>query len=371
MKKLSLCMAVVLLCTSCCNEPNCDTATQEVKNVIYMIGDGMGLAHTSMLKIEGDYATTAFDRAENIALITTHSTNNRVTDSAAAGTALATGYKTRNRMIGMTPDSVTVESMMLKAEREGYATGLAYTCYLQHATPASFYASSPHRDSMNIITGCFVKSGIDVALGGGRIFVEDYYAKQGKDYKAELATLGYQVLHKQEEMASVSEGNVLGLFAEDNMPKMREGRGDYLLQATNKALEILTNNVAKEGKQGFLLMVEGSKIDYRSHDNDSEGILAEMRDFEKCVAAAMEYADTHEGTLVVVCADHETGGLSIPSQSPDFKKADSGIDYRYGTKGHSGTMVPVYLYGTGAECINGVMDNTDLAKQIMAIMGWE
>lgn len=371
MKKLLLFLALAVFATSCCDKAACTTPESEVKNVIYMIGDGMGLAHASMLKIEGGYAPTAFDRAQNVALITTHSTNNRVTDSAAAGTALATGHKTRNRMIGMTPDSVAVESMMLKAERAGYATGLAYTCYLQHATPASFYASSPHRDSMNIITGCFVKSGIDVALGGGRQFVEDYYTRQEKDYKAELAALGYKVLHNQEEMASVSNGNVLGLFAEDNMPKMCEGRGDYLLQATNKALEILTNNVTNENKKGFLLMVEGSKIDYRSHANDSEGILAEMRDFEACVAAAMDYADAHPGTLVVICADHETGGLSIPSQSPDFKKADSGINYRYATKGHSGTMVPVYLYGAGAEGINGVMDNTDLAKQIMAIMGLE
>ena len=371
MKKFLSLLLLASIGTSCCDITNRTTAEEEINNVIYMIGDGMGLAHTSMLKIEGEYAPTAFDRAHNIALITTHSTNNRVTDSAAAGTALATGHKTRNRMVGMTPDSVAVESMMLKAEREGYATGLTYTCYLQHATPASFYASSPHRDSMNIITGCFVKSGIDVALGGGRQFVEEYYTLQGKDYKAELASLGYQVLHNPEEMTSVSSGNVLGLFAEDNMPKIREGRGDYLLQATNKALEVLTNNVANDNKRGFLLMVEGSKIDYRSHDNDSEGILAEMRDFEKCVAAAMDYADTHPGTLVIICADHETGGLSIPSQSPDFKKADSGINYRYTTKGHSGTMVPVYLYGTGAERINGVMDNTDLAKQIMAIMDWE
>lgn len=371
MKKLMLFLAAMVACTACCSNDCCAEPKEEVKNVIYMIGDGMGLAHVSMLKVEENYAPTAFDRAENVALITTHSANNRVTDSAAAGTALATGYKTRNRMVGMTPDSVAVESMMLKARRCGYATGLAYTCYLQHATPASFYATSPHRDSMDIITGCFVKSGVDVALGGGRVFVDEYYAKQGKNYVEELSALGYQVLHKQEEMAAVSQGKVLGLFAEDNMLKLREGRGDYLLQATNKALEVLTNNVAAEDKPGFLLMVEGSKIDYRSHDNDSEGVLAEMRDFEACVEAAMDYADAHPGTLVVVCADHETGGMSIPSQSPDFKKADSGINYRYGTKGHSGTMVPVYLYGTGAESINGVMDNTELAKQLMSLMGWE
>lgn len=371
MKKLFLLLTMAAVGVACCNTAARKTSNEEVRNIIYMIGDGMGLAHVSMLKIEGKYADTAFDRAENIALITTHSVNNRVTDSAAAGTALATGYKTNNSMIGMTPDGVAVESMIMKAEREGYATGLAYTCYLQHATPAAFYANSSHRDSTDVITGCFVKSDVDVALGGGRAFVEGFYAKQCKDYKTELAALGYQVLHSQDELANVSEGKVVGLFAEDNMPKMSDGRGDYLLQATNKALEILTNNVENENKRGFMLMVEGSKIDYRSHANDSEGILAEMRDFEKCVAAAMDYADAHPGTLVVVCADHETGGVSIPSQSTDFKRADSGINYRYATKGHSGTMVPVYLYGAGAERINGIMDNTELAKQLMQLMALE
>lgn len=371
MKKLILILALAAACVSCCNTATGKASNEEVRNVIYLIGDGMGLAHVSMLKIEGKYAPTAFDRAENVALITTHSRNNRVTDSAAAGTALATGYKTNNSMIGMTPEGDIVESMMLKAERDGYATGLAYTCYLQHATPAAFYASASHRDSTDIITGCFVKSGIDVAFGGGRAYVDRFYAKQDKNYKEELKELGYQVLHNQQEMAAVNEGKVIGLFADYNMPKALEGRGDYLLQATNKALEVLTNNVKKEKKNGFLLMVEGSKIDYRSHDNDSEGILAEMRDFEKCVAAAMDYADTHPGTLVVVCADHETGGITIPSQSIDFKKADSGINYRYATRGHSGTMLPVYLYGAGAERINGIMDNTELAKSIMEIMDWE
>ena len=118
-------------------------------------------------------------------------------------------------------------------------------------------------------------------------------------------------------------------------------------------------------------MVEGSQIDSEAHANNAQGILAETRDFDRAVGAAMDYADAHPGTLVVVTADHETSGLSITSNETDFTLSDSGVGYHFGTTGHSGTMVPVYLYGTGAERINGVMDNTELSKKIQSLMGPE
>ena len=371
MKKSILFLAIAFGCIACCSSCNCKTSEPEVKNVIYMIGDGMGLAHVSMLMVENKYEPTAFDRAQNVALIKTYSSNNRVTDSAAAGTALATGYKTNNSMIGMTPDSVAVESIMAKAQRAGFATGLAFTCYLQHATPAAFYAHAEHRDSMRMITADFVKSGVDVALGGGRALVDRYFAKQDKNYVDEMSALGYQVVLSTDELAQVEQGKVLGLVADYNMPKALEGRGDFLVQATKKALEVLSNNVAAENKKGFMLMVEGSKIDYRAHANDPEGLLAEMRDFNECVMAAMDFADNNPGTLVVVCADHETGALGLVSNKTDFKLSESGIRYTFGTSSHSGTMLPVYLYGTGAEKFNGIMNNTDIAKQLMELLDLE
>lgn len=150
----------------------------------------------------------------------------------------------------------------------------------------------------------------------------------------------------------------MGFFADGHLPKMSEGRGDYLERAIRKALEILSRE-AGERDRGFILMVEGSQIDLRAHDNDAEGVLAEMRDFDRAVAAAMDFADRHPGTLVVVTADHETGGLSIPSADVDFEHEEAGIEYRFSTGGHTAAMVPVYLYGTGAERINGVLDNTE------------
>ncbi|MBP3474637.1 MAG: alkaline phosphatase [Alistipes sp.] len=369
MKKLFLLLMLPLVAFGV---SGCAEKEPEVKNIIFMIGDGMGLAQASLTQIENKYAPTAFDRAQNVALQKTYSANNRVTDSAASGTALATGYKTNNSTLGQTPDGKPVESIIAKAEKVGYASGVVVTCYVNHATPAAFYA---HRESRNdnegIITD-FMASDLDVVFGGGTRFFNEHFTKQNKNYVDELKAKGYNVLSEQSEMASVSEGNVVGLFAETNIPLMRNGRGDYLPKATAKALEILTNNVEKQGKEGFILMVEGSQIDGEGHGNNIEGVLAETRDFAAAVNVAMDYADAHPGTLVVVTGDHETGGLSIPSNKTDFTLPESGISYGFSTTGHTGIMLPVYLYGTGADRINGIMENTELSQALQRMIGvWE
>lgn len=369
MKKLFLLLMLPLVAFGV---SGCTEKEPEVKNIIIMIGDGMGLAQASLTQIENKYAPTAFDRAQNVALQKTYSANNRVTDSAASGTALATGYKTNNSTLGQTPDGTPVESIIAKAEKVGYASGVVVTCYVNHATPAAFYA---HRESRNdnegIITD-FMASDLDVVFGGGTRFFNEHFAKQNKNYVDELKAKGYNVLSEQSEMASVSEGNVVGLFAETNIPLMRNGRGDYLPKATAKALEILTNNVEKQGKEGFVLMIEGSQIDGEGHGNNIEGVLAETRDFAAAMDVAMDYADAHPGTLVVVTGDHETGGLSIPSNKTDFTLPESGISYGFSTTGHTGIMLPVYLYGTGADRINGIMENTELSQALQRMIGvWE
>ena len=369
MKKLFLLLMLPLVAFGV---SGCAEKEPEVKNIIFMIGDGMGLAQASLTQIENKYAPTAFDRAQNVALQKTYSANNRVTDSAASGTALATGYKTNNSTLGQTPDGTPVESIIAKAEKVGYASGVVVTCYVNHATPAAFYA---HRESRNdnegIITD-FMASDLDVVFGGGTRFFNEHFTKQNKNYVDELKAKGYNVLSEQSEMASVSEGNVVGLFAETNIPLMRNGRGDYLPKATAKALEILTNNVEKQGKEGFVLMVEGSQIDGEGHGNNIEGVLAETRDFAAAMNVAMDYADAHPGTLVVVTGDHETGGLSIPSNKTDFTLPESGISYGFSTTGHTGIMLPIYLYGTGADRINGIMENTELSQALQRMIGvWE
>ena len=369
MKRLFL--FLVLACLSLNGVEAKSPKNEKVNNIIFMIGDGMGLGHVSMLQLEGKYQPTAFDRAQNIALIKTYSVNNRVTDSAAAGTALATGHKTNNSTLGQLPDGTPLESITTKAKNKNYGTGIVVTCYVQHATPAAFYANVESRSDNDGICDDFTKRDYDVMFGGGLRYFKQYYEKRNKDYNKELAALGYSLHTDLSKLGSIpSEGKVLGLFADGDLPAATSGKRDgYLANATQKALDILTNNAKKNKNKGFVLMVEGSKIDGESHSRNPQGILAETRDFAAAVDVAMNYADTHPGTLVVVTADHETGGISIPSNKTDFTLPESGIGYAFGTSSHTATMVPVYLYGAGADSINGIMENSELGQKLQEILG--
>ncbi len=354
MKQIYLLLALLPMVMGGCTTQ--EAAQEEVQRVIYLIGDGMGLAQVSMLEIEGGYAPTAFDRAERVALVTTRSANNRVTDSAAAGTALATGTKVNNSVLGITPDSVQLTSMMELARDRGRATGLVVTCYLQHATPAAFYANVRHRGMTETITEQLLTCEFDVLAGGGAQWIDSLQCQS-------MVERGYQVVGNLDEASAVNAGRMLLLAADKYLPHAPE-RGDYLPVATQKALDLLSQD-----EDGFLLMVEGSQIDGAGHAKDAAYLLAEMRDFERTVAVAMDFADKHPGTLVVVTADHETGGLSMPSGKSDFTLSESGIDYRFGTGSHSAIRVPAFFYGAGADRFPAMMDNTELAKRLMEVMG--
>ena len=249
--------------------PSADTLP--VRNLIYLIGDGMGLSHVSMLMLEEGYGTTAFDRAQNIALITTYSANNRVTDSAAAGTALATGHKTGNGMLGVLPDSTAAESIMADAIRAGMPTGVVVTSTLQHATPGAFYAHVPYRRQYQRISDQLAGSDLTVAFGGGLKYAETSEREDGVPGIERLRDRGFRVLTDPSQLDTLSRGPVMGFFADGHLPKMSEGRGDYLERAIRKALEILSRE-AGERDRGFILMVEGSQIDLRAHDNDADDV---------------------------------------------------------------------------------------------------
>lgn len=340
-------------------------AQQEVRNVIYMIGDGMGLAHMSMFEIENRYSDHAFKRAERVSLVSTFSANNRVTDSAAAGTALSSGEKTNNSMIGVRPDSTAMVSMMEKAVDAGFATGIVVTSELYHATPASFYAHQPHRKMFKEIAEDMLESDIDVLIGGG-----DHILKtplRNYTYLDHFAQKGYVVAHTMETLEKLDSGKVIATFAEKALPKPAK-RGDYLPRAVASALRILEAD-SKGKDKGFMLMVEGSKIDGAAHANNAEQVFAEVSDFEAAVSIAMDYADAHPGTMVVVVADHETGGLTMPSGNSDFTQAESGLEYKFSTGSHTGIRVPAYFYGAGADSFKAMLDNTELAAGIMQAAG--
>ena len=341
---------------------------EPVRNLIYLIGDGMGLSQVAMLQTGYGDTLTSFDRARGVALIRTRSANSRVTDSAAAGTALASGSKTANGMVGIDPEGRPLTSMMARAHRAGMAVGIAVTCGLQHATPAAFYAHVPDRNDTLSITRDLLASGVDVLFGGGRKALAEE-CPAGGSYLDAFRRRGYLVADSLAEADTLTRGRVLCVVADCALPAA-PGRGDFLPRATRCALRILSGEAARRDR-GFLLMVEGSQIDWAGHANDAAWMQAELRDFDRTVAAAMEYADRTPGTLVVVTADHETGGLSIPSCEEDFTRPDGGIYYHFSTGNHSATMVPVYLSGTGADRITGVMDTTELAHRIMQLLDLE
>ncbi len=329
---------------------------QEVKNIIFLIGDGMGLASASMMQLENNYEPTIFDSADNIALQKTYSLDNRVTDSAASGTALATGFKTNNTMLGQLPDGTNPESLMELASDKGKATGLVVTTYLQHATPGAFYAHVPSRHEYATISEQLLASDIDIAIGGGMAFFKERYNNHKKATKA-ITESGFTLVESLD--ADMSGERILALLADKEI----ENRTGYLAKATAMAIEHLDNN-----DNGFVLMVEGSLIDGMGHGNDAKGQQGEMRDFMEAIEVAVAYAREHTDTLVVVTADHETGGLAIISGNADFNLSEQGVEYKWATGGHSGVMVPIYLYGTGAELINGVMENADLGKRLKELI---
>ena len=329
---------------------------QEVKNIIFLIGDGMGLASASMMQLENNYEPTIFDSVDNIALQKTYSLDNRVTDSAASGTALASGFKTNNTMLGQLPDGTNTESLMELAADKGKATGLVVTTYLQHATPGAFYAHVPSRHEYATISEQLLASDIDIAIGGGMAFFKERYNNRKKATKA-ITESGFTLVESLD--ADMSGERILALLADKEI----ENRTGYLAKATAMAIDHLSDN-----ENGFVLMVEGSLIDGMGHGNDAKGQQGEMRDFMEAIEVAVAYAREHTDTLVVVTADHETGGLAIISGNADFNLSEQGVEYKWATGGHSGVMVPIYLYGTGAELINGVMENADLGKRLKELI---
>lgn len=335
-------------------------SAQEVKNIIYLIGDGMGLSSVSMMQVENGYSAIIFDKADNVALQKTYSADNRVTDSAASGTALASGYKTNNTFIGCTPDGVAVESLMDVAKAQGKATGVVVTTYLQHATPAAFYAHTESRHNYEIITEQLVKSSLDVAIGGGMGHFKNVYDEEVADV---VKCNGFSLVEEFSALQKQSgEQRTLALLAEW---EVGSNSGTYLADATREALRLLET---RGEDNGFVLMVEGSLIDGMGHANNAAAQQIEMQGFMGAIEVAVEYAKAHEGTLVVVTADHETGGLSIVSGDANFNLSEQGVEYRWTTNGHSGVMIPIYLYGAANECINGIVENTDIANILKGLI---
>ena len=416
------------------------------KNVILLIGDGMGANQVSAAAYYNGKGFQAgkleMDRFNNVGFARTHSHDNVVTDSAAAATAFSANKKTDNNVIGMAPKDdehkegeafFDVETVLEEAAEQKKATGLVSTARITHATPAAFASHIDHRDKENeIASQMLIEHDIDVLLGGGkRYFVskkDGGKREDGKNLIQEAKKKGYDVVENEKALGNAEGKKLLGLFNNSHMTYELDRdltKEPSLNEMTEKALDVMGNQ-----KEGFFLMVEGGRIDHAGHANYPAANVHETLAFDEAVGTALDFAENHKDTLVIVSADHETGGMSIGAdgtygfnrdtlknmkRSSEYiasqlnkkrsnikavmekfagindlnesemkliqhaEKADSAIAkvvsdralIGWTTTGHTAVHVPVYAYGPQSERLSGTIDNTEIAEVISDAMDAE
>jgi alkaline phosphatase len=327
------------------------------KNLIIFIGDGMGVAQVYASMTSSGFTMT-FPAFPVTGFSMTYSANGYITDSAAGGTAMSTGEKTNNGMLAMRPDSTVLQTIMEIAKSAGLSTGVLSTSAVTHATPASFIAHDASRGSYEEIARWFLKGTADVFIGGGVNYFKS--RKDSADLTIDLKKLGYDVVYNLADLNKSSSPRIAGLMADGDMPYIDTGRDPaYLASATAKAIEVLSRN-----KKGFVLMVEGSQIDWACHDNNLKRSVEETLDMDRAVKVAFEYAQKNGNTLIVVTADHETGGLTITGGDVQ----DKTVSGSFSTNGHTADMVPVFAFGPGAGAFTGVQQNTELFEDFLRLL---
>ena len=329
---------------------------KKVKNVILMIGDGMGLEQLSTAWIVNNRHLNITDNFPYVGLQWTYSASKLVTDSAAAGTALATGSKTNNGMIATSPDGQPLETLSEYAKSKGMKTGTSVVCRVCDATPAVFSTHHSNRDSLYNITAQFVDSELDFLFGGGLKWWEN--RPDGRDLTAEAEAKGYTVVKDIESLKAVEEGPVIALTAYTELPPALD-RGTEHQESVKKALELLGGH-----KKGFFLMVEGSCIDDWCHANKVGYAVEEILDFDRTVGAVLEWAARDGETLVIVTADHSTGGMTLLGGNV----VGQSVAVNYANTGHNGVALPVYAWGPGAEKFVGIYENAELSQMIKEIL---
>ncbi len=329
--------------------------SKKPKNIIFLIGDGMGTAQI-FSGLTANHGHLFLENCKYTGFSKTQSSDDYITDSAAGGTALSTGVKTYNGAIGVDVDKNPVKTILEEAEANNLSTGLVSTSAITHATPASFIAHQPSRNMYEEIAADFLKTDIDVFIGGG--YKHFTQRKDGRNLVNELQQNGYTVERDINKIKNVKSGKLVGLTADEHNGRVAE-RGNMLPVATETAIDILSQN-----KKGFFLMVEGSQIDWGGHAGSTIYIVEDMLDFDKTIGKALEFAANDGKTLVVITADHETGGMALTGGD-----MNSGmVKAAYPLGGHTAVMVPVFAYGPGAEHFTGIMENTDVNKKMKQLL---
>ena len=338
------------------------TVPKQPKNVILMIGDGMGLSQiTAGMYANGN--TLHLEKFPIVGLQKTHAFDDLITDSAASATAIACGIKTYNGAIGVSPDTIPVRTILEEAEEKGLKTGLIATSTIVHATPASFIAHQSSRKMYDAIAADFLKTDIDLFIGGGL----KHFNGQRKDEKSLIPLFqskGYGVSdHTQLELSDFDFSNhdKIAYFTSNDQPLTVESGRDYLTLASTKATKFLN----RKNERGFFLMIEGSQIDWGGHANETNYIINEMKDFNETIGKILKFAQKDKETLIIITADHETGGFALNPKST-MEEIKGAFTSTY----HTATMVPVFAYGPGAEHFSGIYDNTAIYEKMRVALGF-
>jgi alkaline phosphatase len=410
-------------------------ADERPRNVVLFIADGCGFASYTL-------ARTALDRPlvldpYLVGSISTHSADSRVTDSAAAATALASGHKTNNLVVGLDARGRPVATLLEAAEERGMLTGLVTTTRLTHATPACFAAHVPHRNQAEDIAVQLLEHDIEVLFGGGSMYFlpesEGGARTDGRNLAEEATRRGTTVLRTSGALHRPVDLPVLGLFGRSHLEyEIDRGRSSQpsLAEMTGRALELLAGH-----EQGFFLMIEAGRIDHAGHNNDPAAHLRDIAAYDAATGRALDFARSHGNTLVLATSDHETGGLSLSRDDdgtpletwrPEVlvacrasavamaSRLDDGDDptsvmsqdaritdldddelaslrpggadsafravcsllndragLTWSTTGHSAVDVPVFAFGPGARRLGGHRDNTELARELADLMGFD
>ena len=332
-------------------------AGNEVRNVVFMIGDGMGLEQSSCAWVLNK-GKLNLDIFPVVGLSRTYCTDNLITDSAAGGTALAAGRKTAYEHVGTAPDGSDMYSILVKAKNAGKKTGVAVTCQFADATPCDFCCHNESRYNQEDLIADYVECGVDYLSGGGL----DWFTvnrTDGRDITAEMAAAGYNVALDEQALLDAPLP-VIGILAPDNLPVAGE-RGDLYRHTVIHGLDILSR---ESGDRGFVMMLEGSCIDDWLHGNDIGLAMEEVLDFDRTIGDVLQWAEKDGHTLVVVTADHSTGSLTLQ----DGNLEEGRIGVAFGNESHNGIAVPYYVWGPGSDAFGGIMENGDLGRLIASFV---
>lgn len=324
-----------------------DQKDTPVKNVILLIGDGNGLSQISSAVLANSGALSV-TQLKSIGFIKTQSADDFTTDSAAAGTALATGQKTNNRAIGTDSLRKPIPNILEILQQRKFSTAVITTDEITGATPASFYAHREERSDTEGISKDLINSKLNLFVGGG-----------ASTFKNTALDSKFKLLAAVKDLQTVDKDTVGVFIAPGRVPSVLEGRGNLLAEATKYSLEFLN----KKNKP-FFLMVEGAQIDSFGHVNNAAGIVAETIDFDTAITEALIFADKNEGTLVIVTADHETSGFAIPQGNVKKHK----IEGDFITNDHTATMVPIFSYGPHSQDFQGVYENNEVFNKILSLL---